>query len=403
MGMETDPRSGGNDSSCNERTGLETESCTGGNDSVCFTAGYKGAAFAAGVIHAHLAADRKAPLVVSGISMGAVNAAALRRCYQELAAAPPDDREVARWAWYRKYLRTLTQRPLQPIWDSIPDLEDFFTKRYPIWDRSTPDHLAKSEAEKVRRRYLMTQLGRWLGRSRLSVAAVARLVVARVRFLEKYDTSRARRFAIYCWCGLRVYTLILWHVVRHPTWINEDRLKKYVNYQTERWGRRPLFGWRVYLLSTIALAILFLPTGAVLHALATTPGWSEAAKLFGYALLVWVGGICAVVTLLTWRRLAGVRRRARRSILELVGVERGIVPDFHVRRRLFELFGDDLVDLNQSDESADLATSKVPRLQWFPNNRLRSNLLSVRNLRTSGPRLDQPGFELPCSTGSYVS
>ena len=61
---------------------------TGGNDAVCFTAGFAGAMFAAGAIHAYLAADRKPPAIVAGISMGALNAAAFQRCYQELKPPP---------------------------------------------------------------------------------------------------------------------------------------------------------------------------------------------------------------------------------------------------------------------------------------------------------------------------
>src|SRR5215467_1467653 len=57
-----------------------------GNDAVCFTAGFAGAMFGAGAIHAYLASDRKPPQVVAGISMGALNAAAMQRCYRELQA-----------------------------------------------------------------------------------------------------------------------------------------------------------------------------------------------------------------------------------------------------------------------------------------------------------------------------
>src|SRR5215471_408790 len=54
------------------------------HDGVCFTAGITGAPFAAGVIHAYLAADRRPPLVVAGISIGALSAAAMQRAYREL-------------------------------------------------------------------------------------------------------------------------------------------------------------------------------------------------------------------------------------------------------------------------------------------------------------------------------
>ncbi len=44
----------------------------GGKDVLCFTAETKGPAFAAGVIHAYLAADRKPPVCVAVISFAAV-------------------------------------------------------------------------------------------------------------------------------------------------------------------------------------------------------------------------------------------------------------------------------------------------------------------------------------------
>ena len=54
-----------------------------GKDAVCFTAGFSGALFGAGTIHAYLAARRANPQVAAGISMGALSAAAMQRCYQE--------------------------------------------------------------------------------------------------------------------------------------------------------------------------------------------------------------------------------------------------------------------------------------------------------------------------------
>ena len=51
------------------------------DDAVCFSAGITGVAFGAGVIHAYLASDRKPPLIIAGISLGAVTAAAMERSY----------------------------------------------------------------------------------------------------------------------------------------------------------------------------------------------------------------------------------------------------------------------------------------------------------------------------------
>src|SRR5688572_2704192 len=98
---------------------------------ICFTAGVSGAPFAAGVIHAHLAADRDPPAVCAGISMGALSAAAMQRAYLELEEERAKARGVhhlenARWSWLRKYFSALSERPLDVIWDGIPDVGDFF-------------------------------------------------------------------------------------------------------------------------------------------------------------------------------------------------------------------------------------------------------------------------------------
>jgi len=110
----------------------------GGNDAVCFTAGFTGAMFGAGAIHAYLAADREPPAVVAGISAGAINAAAMQRCYQELKSSHStgDNREVPRWRWFREYLSALTDDPLGVIWRGLPRLTDFSADLPPVQDTS---------------------------------------------------------------------------------------------------------------------------------------------------------------------------------------------------------------------------------------------------------------------------
>jgi predicted acylesterase/phospholipase RssA len=162
-----------------------------GNDAVCFTAGSTGTAFGAGAIHAYLAADRKAPVLVAGISMGALNAAAMQRAYRELNQSRkqshlPAAQEAARWRWFRQYLESLFDQPLNVIWDAIPDQSDFFADMVPIRDTSTPRSLQDDELAARRRRYLLVQLGRWLAQLPVSVSLAANILVNYVRFREKY-------------------------------------------------------------------------------------------------------------------------------------------------------------------------------------------------------------------------
>ena len=127
-------------------------------DAVGFTAGLDGASFDAGVIHAYLAADRKPPKVVAGISMGALSPAAMQNAYRVKGSATD---EASRWSWYRKYLTELSDRPLDAIWDAIPDPGDFFAGMPPIKDGSLPKEV--KEEERARRdRYLLTRLVAWL-------------------------------------------------------------------------------------------------------------------------------------------------------------------------------------------------------------------------------------------------
>jgi hypothetical protein len=83
-------------------------------EAVCFTSGFQGASFAAGVIHAWLAAARRPPRVVAGISTGALPAAATQRSQRALFRGrkrTPQEREADRWSWFRTYLQALSSSP----------------------------------------------------------------------------------------------------------------------------------------------------------------------------------------------------------------------------------------------------------------------------------------------------
>src|SRR5205085_10262250 len=111
-------------------------------EAVCFASGLRSVAFGAGVIHAYLAADRQPPKVVAGISIGAVSAAAMQRCYRELNDAKLGKSdvpvEVARWKWYRTYLEFLLSEPLSAIWDCLPNPTDFLADLPPVVDPGLP-------------------------------------------------------------------------------------------------------------------------------------------------------------------------------------------------------------------------------------------------------------------------
>jgi hypothetical protein len=158
---------------------------TGGKDALCFTAGPKGAVFGAGVIHAWLAADRKPPEVVAGISAGALTSAAMQRSYRALeGGGDGPDREVRRWTWFRRYLDALSNSPLDILWHAIPDPVDFFADKPPVVDLSCPSALKPEEAAARRHYYILTRLGSWLGHLPVKVNTAALAAITFVRYKE---------------------------------------------------------------------------------------------------------------------------------------------------------------------------------------------------------------------------
>jgi hypothetical protein len=98
-----------------------------GHDAVCFTAGPQAAVVGAGVIHAYLAARRRAPRAVAGISLGSLNAAAMQRVYRDLAAvrgALPPVEQAARRAWFRAVAHRQGDRPARQPRGRAPGLPD---------------------------------------------------------------------------------------------------------------------------------------------------------------------------------------------------------------------------------------------------------------------------------------
>ncbi len=357
--------------------------------------------FAAGAIHAYLAADRKPPAIVAGISMGALNAAALQRCYQDLKSPPcgnaPADiaaREVSRWTWFRKYLTSLAEEPLGAIWSGVPRQSDFAADLPPVQDASVVDVGDKKTQpywlaqEKLARRelYLFMKLGSWLAKLPLKVSDLADFLVARVRVKEKIGGWRARlKYVIYSPAGLLVP--ILWHVCFSPEWFNERE------FQTKKYGdlryfwltyfirRRPLFGWPVFLLAWAILLLVLIPSVGIAHVL-----YESADRFFqhketlvhtlllhylfpsaSFLSVLWIVKkllplVTAVLFLPISLAVAGGRKLAARfhvggkpgesrfrkwilnrlshSLFRGLQLEKAVVHNFHLRLRLARLFGE---------------------------------------------------------------
>lgn len=209
---------------------------TEGNDAVCFTAGLAGTAFGAGTIHAYLSADRDPPKVAAGISMGALNAAAMQRVYRELQQAAPKHKppsgeerkgeEAARWRWFRQYVEALADRPLNIFWDAIPDQSDFFADMIPIHDTSTPPYLQGDELAARRDRYLLVKLGRWMARLPVKVSQLASAIVNYVRIKEKYPVwEKVKGGAALAWTALVMLTSVILHGFLSPEFFPEHKFQ----------------------------------------------------------------------------------------------------------------------------------------------------------------------------------
>jgi predicted acylesterase/phospholipase RssA len=321
-------------------------------EAVCFTAGIKGAAFSAGVIHAYLASDRPPPKVAAGISTGALSAAALERCYRELPPdAPPPEREIRRWGWFRRYLDAITWEPLDVIWNAIPDPVDFFADKPPVSDLSAdalPPQLKKEEAEARQNYYRLVKLGLWLAGLRISVRDISRTLISRVRFKEHYGYPNLERVR-FC-AGL---TWIVLKVVLHLCFSPQFTVER------QKWtgGRRfprPLFGWPAWFVGVGVVGIeagliLRIPVhylrplvarlryvsrlgGEVSH---RTPHFLKALAYYD----VWLFSVSAIVVtlglLVLFRFQVG---GAIRHLLTELGVVRGLLHRYTLHRRLFGLF-----------------------------------------------------------------
>jgi predicted acylesterase/phospholipase RssA len=337
-----------------------------GKDAVCFSSGPEAAVFGAGTVHAYLAADRPPPVVAAGISSGALAAAVFHKCYKELRRARTD-REAARWGWLRRYLSFLSNQPLDAFWDGLPDQSDFFADFSPIADPSLPDHLEEQEKEALDRRYRLVQFGRWLARLPVPFSRLAGLVVAHVRRKENYPSPWLGRMLAFIVSVSLLGLNLVWHVARAPQFYR--RVLTRADRQPAEKGRlrwvrtvgkrlllfarrpRPLFGYSVWLSAVTlvgAAAILLLGiTVLLLPGLdLATPWMTEAARISQqlrtrtWAAIGVAGGVLVACAILVCTLHGPLLRRISAG----VGLDRSLIHDFHLRRRLralFEFTGDD--------------------------------------------------------------
>jgi predicted acylesterase/phospholipase RssA len=314
-------------------------SAHGATDAVCFTAGASGVPFAAGVVHAYLAADRPAPVVAAGISTGALSAAAMQRVYRELAdaqvdpGATPGGVEAARWEWFRRYVTVLTDTPLNALWDGLPDQADFVAELPPVRDATTPDERRPLEREAFRRRHLLVKLGQWLAGVPLTVRLVATLIVTHVRYREQYGSRALPRALEYYWALIRVVTRLGWHLAWHPCrlrWRDFPERGRLASL-------RPLFGydafiaaWALIVAGVVGIASFLFWSWWLLRG----PGLDHASPVMAVAAVAALVVVGWVLAAFTPRRLAAWRRR----VFACLEINRGLIDSFHLAERLRRLY-----------------------------------------------------------------
>jgi predicted acylesterase/phospholipase RssA len=336
-----------------------------GPDAIGFTAGAEGAPFGAGVIHAYLAADRPAPLVVAGISVGAVNAAAMQRAYRDLREAGNDGgvREAQRWAWFRKYLTTLTRRPYAFLWDAIPDQSDFFTNRPPVRDTSPqPSQLAEEqlrsqEAESRYSRFLLTKFGNWIAGLRVKVSEVAEAVVRYVRFKERYGGPMPILALRTLGAAMRIVNTVAVHLVFAPEWVFESE------FGTAEMSTlpRPLFGFRVWLFAfcyCVARIAKYIAAMGLLALVVPLRWWPYAPPRFladvsiaGWSIAFSLALLPQLIVALCFARIPAVVQvfdSLMGVALQKIEIHNSIIHPYALSRELYQLFGDAVVNDDNS-------------------------------------------------------
>lgn len=181
------------------------------DDAVCFTAGLHGVSFGAGTIHAYLASDRTPPKITAGISVGALTAAVMERCYRELRESRT---ETARWTWLRRYLSYLLDRPYDVVWQSIPNPSDFVADQPPATETNLPNQPDGSpdpewqlrEAKARRKLHIIARFGRWCAHLPVTVSSAGWILVRYTR----HEENTSKLDIAQWWNTLAMWARILW-------------------------------------------------------------------------------------------------------------------------------------------------------------------------------------------------
>lgn len=316
------------------------------DDAVCFTAGLHGVSFGAGTIHAYLASDRTPPKITAGISVGALTAAVMERCYVDLRQSRT---EGARWTWFRRYLSFLLDRPYDVAWHAIPNPSDFVADLPPVAETGLPTRpdgspdpeWERREAQARRKLHIIARFGRWCSHLPVTLSSAGWIMVRYTRHEERNSTVPVARW----WNALALWTRVLWfewlvlvQIILRPQFFPEWQFRA-SGKMLSHFPLRPLFGWKLW------LATLFL--GSATIALWIVNLWVVLEEIFQEKtthvlhLGLLLGFTCApLVPILLRRWMSRTNNWGFKKILTHLGIRASLIDDFYLRLKLFRLFED---------------------------------------------------------------
>jgi predicted acylesterase/phospholipase RssA len=316
------------------------------DDAVCFTAGLHGVSFGAGTIHAYLASDRTPPKVTAGISVGALTAAVMERCYRDLRTSRT---EAARWTWLRRYLSFLLDRPYDVAWHAIPNPSDFVADLPPVAETGLPTRPDGSpdpgweqrEARARRKLHIIARFGRWCSHLPVTISTAGWIAV---RYTLHREESPGYRISTW-WNELALWSRVLWvewvvllQIILRPQFFPEWQFRA-AGKMIAHFPVRPLFGWKLW------LATLFLGSATIVlwivNFWVVLEGLLQEKTTHVLHLGLLLGFTCApLVPILLQRWMGRTNNWGFKKILTHLGIRTSLLDDFHLRLKLFRLFED---------------------------------------------------------------
>ena len=373
------------------------------DDAVCFTAGLHGVSFGAGTIHAYLASDRTPPKITAGISVGALTAAVMERCYVELRESRT---EGARWTWFRRYLSFLLDRPYDVAWHAIPNPSDFVADLPPVAETGLPTspdgspdpEWEKREARARRKLHIIARFGRWCSHLPVTLSSAGWIMVRYARHEEQNPIVQVAQW----WNALALWTRVLWfewlvlvQIIVRPQFFPEWQFRA-GGKMLSHFPLRPLFGWKLW------LATLFL--GSATIGLWIVNLWVVVEEIFQEKtthvlhLGLLLGFTCAPLVPIFLRRWMGPANNwGFKKILTHLGIRTSLIDDFFLRLKLFRLFEDHGLTPTLKDLTFPVLMVAAPLQildsspsQLWPGTKSRVSIVEALRTSLAIPRLFAP-------------